>query len=359
MPFAFCLAIIHWLAQEKYVKILSVWITSSLTTALTPTAVALGNFDGVHLGHQQVIAPILPKPVTAQAQALASSNLEQFSNPETSSSNLELIYPTVATFNPHPREFFSGQAWKLLTPPTEKAQQLSALGVQQLALLPFNRELASLSPQEFVEKILVEQLRAKQVSVGEDFCFGHKRAGTATDLDAIASAYGITVHIVSLYKRQEQRISSSIIRESLAEGDIDKANRFLGRPYTLIGIVEKGQQLGRTIGFPTANLHLPPDKYLPRLGVYCVEVSHTSESSNQNTNLSSHPGVMNIGMRPTVKGTSLTVEVHLFDWSGDLYGQTLTVSLQKFIRPEQKFSSLDQLKAQIQRDCEAARDFFA
>ncbi|NES46156.1 bifunctional riboflavin kinase/FMN adenylyltransferase, partial [Moorena sp. SIO2C4] len=266
------------------------WITSSLTTALTPTAVALGNFDGVHLGHQQVIAPILPKPVTAQAQALTSSNLEQFSNPETTGPNLdpnlELIYPTVATFNPHPREFFSGQAWKLLTPPTEKAQQLSALGVQQLALLPFNRELASLSPQEFVEKILVEQLQAQQVSVGEDFCFGHKRAGTATDLDAIASAYGITVHIVSLYKRQDQRISSSSIRQSLAQGDIDKANRFLGRPYTLIGIVEKGQQLGRTIGFPTANLHLPPDKFLPKLGVYCVEVSHGPESSNLDTNLS-------------------------------------------------------------------------
>ncbi|NET63217.1 MAG: bifunctional riboflavin kinase/FAD synthetase [Moorea sp. SIO1G6] len=338
------------------------WITSSLTTALTPTAVALGNFDGVHLGHQQVIAPILPTAVTAQAQALTSSNLEQFSNPETSGPNLdpnlELIYPTVATFNPHPREFFSGQAWKLLTPPTEKAQQLSVLGVQQLALLPFNRELASLSPQEFVEKILVEQLQAQQVSVGEDFCFGHKRAGTATDLDAIASAYGITVHIVSLYKRQDQRISSSSIRQSLTEGDIDKANRFLGRPYTLIGIVEKGQQLGRTIGFPTANLHLPPDKFLPKLGVYCVEVSHGPESSNLDTNLSSHPGVMNIGMRPTVKGTSLTVEVHLFDWSGDLYGKTLTVSLKKFIRSEQKFSSLDDLKAQIQIDCEAARDFF-
>ncbi len=260
------------------------------------------------------------------------------------------IYTTVVTFNPHPREFFSGQTRKLLTSQAEKAQQLSLLGVEQLVLLPFNRELASLSPEEFVEKILVQQLQATQVSVGEDFCFGYRRTGTSADLKAIASSYRIDVTIVSLQTCEGERISSSAIRQALQQGDILQANRLLGRPYTLAGVVVKGQQLGRTIGFPTANLQLPPEKFLPRQGVYCVRVHGSSLTSSQ-------PGVMNIGQRPTVDGTSLTVEIHLLDWSGDLYGHTLTVSLEQFLRPEQKFDSLDALNRQIQADCEAARAF--
>lgn len=264
------------------------------------------------------------------------------------------VYSTVATFNPHPREFFSGKSWNLLTPQSEKVQQLSLLGVEQLVLLPFDQELASLSPQDFVEKILVQQLQATQVSVGQDFHFGYRRSGTATDLQAIASSYGIEVTIVSLQMCQGERISSSSIRQSLQDGDIRQANLRLGRPYTIMGVVVKGQQLGRTLGFPTANLQLAPEKFLPRHGVYCVRVHSPSLPALA----SSHPAVMNIGQRPTVSGTTVTVEVHLLDWSGDLYGQTLTVSLEEFLRPEQKFASLDALKSQIQADCEAARAFF-
>ncbi len=262
-------------------------------------------------------------------------------------------YSTVATFYPHPREFFSGRSWKLLTPRSEKVQQLNLMGVEQLVLLPFDQELAALSPEDFVEKILVQQLKATHVSVGEDFHFGHRRAGTATDLQALAAGYGIEVTIVSLQMCQGERISSSSIRQSLQEGNISQANLLLGRPYTLTGVVVKGQQLGRTIGFPTANLQLPLEKFLPRHGVYCVRVHHPTLPS-----LTSSPcAVMNIGHRPTVNGMDVTVEVHLLDWSGDLYGQTLTVSLQQFLRPEQKFASLDDLKRQIQADCEAARAF--
>jgi riboflavin kinase/FMN adenylyltransferase len=263
------------------------------------------------------------------------------------------IYSTVATFNPHPREFFSGKSWQLLTPRSEKVEQLSLMGVEQLVLLPFDRTLASLSPQEFVEQILVQQLQATHVSVGEDFHFGHRRMGTAIDLQAIASSYGIEVSIVSLQMCQGERISSTLIRQELQDGDISQANIRLGRPYSLTGVVVKGQQLGRAIGFPTANLQLPPEKFLPRHGVYCVRVHHPTLPS-----LASSPSaVMNIGYRPTVNGIGLTVEVHLLDWSGDLYGQTLTVSLEQFLRPEQKFASLDALKRQIQADCEAARAF--
>jgi riboflavin kinase/FMN adenylyltransferase len=344
-----------------------VWVTFSSTTTLTPTTVALGNFDGVHRGHTQVIKPILqksgfPDPITVtpkyeewqtQLDDLSLPNLkEHFEGKALVGKGHS--YSTVATFNPHPREFFSGQPRKLLTPRSEKVQQLTRMGVKQLVLLPFNRELASLSPQEFVEKIVVQQLRATHVSVGADFHFGYQRQGTSADLKAIASTYGIDVTIVSLQTCQGERISSTLIRQALEQGDVTQANRLLGRPYTLTGLVVKGQQLGRTIGFPTANLQLPPEKFLPHTGVYCVKVYGSSVSSPATV----VPGVMNIGQRPTVNGTTLTVEAHLLDWSGDLYGQTLTVSLEHFLRPEQKFASLDALKIQIQSDCEAAKAFF-
>ncbi len=303
------------------------WITSSLAKVITPTAVALGNFDGVHIGHQRVIQPA----VTFADAALKT-------------------YATVVTFNPHPQEFFTGQSRALLTPLNEKAQQMELQGIKQLVLLPFDRELAALSPQDFVEKILVQQLCSQRISVGEDFRFGRARTGTATELQAIAATYGIAVTIVPLQTCEGERISSSSIRQALEQGDLQCVERLLGRPYTLIGAVVKGQQLGRTIDFPTANLQLPPEKFLPRQGVYSVRVF-----LEEGTKL----GVMNIGVRPTVNGTSPTVEVHLLDWSGDLYGKTITVQLEKFLRPEQKFASLEALKAQIQADCTLAKSFLS
>jgi riboflavin kinase/FMN adenylyltransferase len=344
-----------------------VWVTSSLETALTPTAVALGNFDGVHRGHKQVIQPVWQTSKSRQPLTVAPTLSEWQPQFEDAALSVSMeggesmgmatnhTYATVVTFNPHPQEFFSGQMRKLLTPQDEKVQQLRSLGIEQLVLLPFDRELADLSPQEFVLKILVQQLQARRISVGRDFCFGHRRSGTSADLQAIAASYGIEVDIVSLQLCQGERISSSCIRQSLSQGDLERANRLLGRPYSLRGLVVKGQQLGRTLGFPTANLQLPSEKFLPRQGVYCVRVWY----SNLATSVSFIPGVMNIGKRPTVDGTIATVEVHLLDWSGDLYGQTVTVSLEKFLRPEQKFASLDALKAQIQLDSQVARAFFS
>ncbi|HEY9668787.1 MAG TPA: bifunctional riboflavin kinase/FAD synthetase, partial [Coleofasciculaceae cyanobacterium] len=334
------------------------WVTSSITTVLTPTAIALGNFDGIHRGHRQVIQPVLQKksgasqsiavapPIVDCPGRIEGLRLPNLENIERSQCGKH-IYSTVATFNPHPRQFFSGKSWNLLTPQSEKVQQLSLLGVEQLVLLPFDRELASLSPQDFVEKILVQQLQATQISVGQDFHFGYRRSGTAADLQAIASSYGIEVTIVSLQMCKGERISSSSIRQSLQDGDIRQANLRLGRQYTLMGVVVKGQQLGRTLGFPTANLQLPPEKFLPRYGVYCVRVHSPSLPALA----SSHTAVMNIGQRPTVSGATVTVEVHLLDWSGDLYGKTLSASLVEFLRPEQKFASLEALKTQIQADC--------
>lgn len=296
------------------------WITSSLDTVKTPTFVALGNFDGVHRGHQQVIQPILGKS-----------------------------HATVVTFYPHPQEFFTGQRRPLLTPIDEKAGYLQQLGVEQLVLLPFNQVLASLTPEEFVAEILVAQLHARQVSVGQDFCFGRQRSGTTTDLRTIAFRYGIAVQIAPLYTHEGERISSSAIRQALQIGNLPYANHLLGRPYTLMGSVVQGQQMGRTIGFPTANLKLPPEKFLPRQGVYSVWVQRQHQDTEP------LPAVMNIGNRPTVDGTQQTIEVHLLDWSGDLYGEELRVCLEGFLRSEQKFASLDDLKTQIQADCDTAR----
>lgn len=350
------------------------WVTSSLTTVLTPTAIALGNFDGIHRGHQQVVKPILQSsevltPVAVSLQEARGWVEKRGSLADNSSQSWEGCsqveaagrpYITVVTFNPHPQEFFTGQARTLLTPLDEKAMHLRRLGVEQLVLLPFDRELAQLSPQQFVEEILVRQLRTERVSVGQDFRFGRSRAGTSADLQAIAANFGVEVQIVPLHNCEGERISSSAIRQALLEGDLERANRLLGRSYTLIGNVVQGQQLGRTLGFPTANLHLPPEKFLPRQGVYAVKVwieqQQKGIGSKENTPCPMpYPGVMNMGCRPTVNGTGPTVEVHLLDWSGDLYGQTLTVSLEKFLRSEQKFASLEALKEQIELDCAVAK----
>ena len=254
---------------------------------------------------------------------------------------------TVVTFLPHPQEYFSGVSRPLLTPIAEKIWLLSQMGIQQLVMLPFNQALAELSPENFVKQILIDGLQPQRISVGSDFRFGKGRSGNALELEKLAARYDVPVTRVELKQEKGDRISSSRIRRALQTGELSEATQLLGRPYLLSGKVVQGERIGRTIGFPTANLQVPADKYLPRTGVYSVRV--------YGNNLSPQLGVMNIGNRPTVGGQSLSVEVHLLDWSGDLYGQLLTVSLKKFVRPEQKFDSLDQLKEQIVKDCDTAR----
>ena len=303
-------------------------IADSLDRIKTPTAIALGNFDGIHQGHQVVLQPII-----ASSQAPSTRHL----------------FSSVVSFIPHPREFFSGGKLQLLTPIPEKAEQLSILGVEQLILLSFDADLASLTPQQFVKQVIVQQLQAKVISVGSDFRFGYQRRGGGEDLKRIASDFGIQVHLSSLHKYQYRnnqtvRVSSSLIRQALSNGEVENANTMLGRPYSLVGTVVTGQQLGRTIGFPTANLKLPSEKFLPRYGVYSADVFLNNDRVR---------GVMNIGCRPTVAGEAPTIEVHLLNWSGDLYGQKLKVDLLEFLRPEQKFDSVEALKQQIARDCQA------
>jgi riboflavin kinase/FMN adenylyltransferase len=312
----------------------SIFVTSSLKNILQPTIIALGNFDGIHQGHQQVIRAIVtPNPSLADT------------------------YPTLVTFTPHPQEFFTGQKKQLLTPIPEKAEILENLGIKQLILLPFDRELASLTPTQFVKNILIQQIQVKFISVGEDFHFGQGRQGNAEQLKSLGNQYGVRVVITPeqsiKINYQSTRISSSYLRDALSQGNLQLVKAMLGRDYQIQGKVIPGQKLGRTIGFPTANLAIPPEKFLPRQGVYVVKV-HQQKSNP--TNLW---GVMNIGNRPTVSGQNISVEVHWLDWQGNLYGEHLTVSLIHFLRPEQKFDSLNALKEQIQQDCQQAKELIS
>ncbi|MEA5581727.1 bifunctional riboflavin kinase/FAD synthetase [Nodularia harveyana UHCC-0300] len=337
----------------------SLWVASSTEELLKPNTVALGKFDGVHLGHHRVIQPILP-PAFHEDRPENGENIPKFP-PRSPTPPQEQTYSTVVTFDPHPLEFFTGQPRTLLTPLDEKVEQLRSLGVEQLVLLPFDQELSALSPQDFVNQILVQKLQCRRISVGQDFCFGKQRRGTAQDLQSLAAQHHIPVTIVSLQTytdkapTQEAPISTSLIRHYLESGDIKNANLLLGRPYILRGTVIPGQKMGRTIGFPTANLQLPKEKFIPRQGVYAVRAAILSDTPDATTT-QKIVGVMNIGNRPTVNGSNLSVEVHLFDWSSDLYGKKLTVQLVEFLRPEQKFPSLDELKTQIQLDCTVARE---
>ena len=316
-------------------------VVSSIVEAIAPTSIALGNFDGIHRGHQQVIAPAIAYAQRAKQTVVIGGDKPQS------------LCPTVVTFDPHPREFFSGNLKRLLTPLPEKAELLSQLGIEQLVLLPFDRELSALSPEEFIRDILIKKLKVQHISIGLDFCFGRSRSGNSTDLRLIASGMGVEVSIAPLFKEEGDRISSSAIREALINGELETANSLLGRPYSLQGEVVHGQKLGRKIGFPTANIEFSAKKFLPKYGVYAVQVSGAPFQTPQK-------GILNVGCRPTVDPDAVnpTVEVHLFNYDQQLYGETLTLELLHYIRPEQKFESIDSLKAQIQQDCDRTKRLF-
>lgn len=302
---------------------MSIVVHSSLENIIKPNAIALGNFDGIHKGHKTVIKPIL----------------EQHNNCQ--------VCPTLVTFSPHPQEFFSGKKKQLLTPLEEKQELLAQLGIKQLILLPFDGELASLSALHFVQEILVKKINAKYISVGEDFRFGYRRQGNADDLEQLASKNNIKVNITKEAKINFQgnliRISSSAIREGLKTGNLELVKAMLGRNYSLLGKVVEGDKIGRTIGFPTANIEINSRKFLPKKGVYAVTVEVDKKIIT---------GVMNRGERPTVSGLKTTNEIHLLNWSENLYNKTIKVNLIQYLRSEQKFNSLDELKQQINLDCQ-------
>lgn len=281
--------------------------------------VAIGNFDGVHKGHQALLQ---------HARALGGKL-------------------GVLVFEPHPQEFFRPDTPRFrLTPFRAKARLLEQHGVSFLFALHFDAAFASLSADEFITKVLVQGLGVRHVIVGEDFCFGKGRQGNLALLQQRGAELGFDVTTFELVGEGDaSKISSTSIREALRDGKPDVAAALLGHPWTVEGRVEGGDRRGRTIGFPTANVSL--EGYLePALGVYAVRVEVGGRK---------YGGVANFGRRPTFDKKDVLLEVHIFDFQGDIYGQPIVVSFISFLRPEMKFTGLDALKAQIARDSEAAR----
>lgn len=294
---------------------------------LAGAVVAIGNFDGVHRGHQAVIA---------RALALAR----------------RLDAPcAVLTFEPHPADFFAGRpVVHRLTPENAKARALSRFGLSGLIVLPFDAELAGLDAERFVSDILVGRLGVSGAVVGYDFHFGKNRRGSPQFLIDAGRRYGFEVDVVEKITADERgsldAVHSSGVRDALERGDVTEARRLLGQDFFVVGEVVHGQKLGRTIGFPTANLRVDPSCGLA-YGIYAVRLTVDGET---------HDAVASWGRRPTVDNGAPLLEVYVFDFSGDLYGKQVEVAFVEYIRPELKFDGLEALTAQIERDCAQARE---
>ena len=290
----------------------------------------LGTFDGVHIGHKKIL-----------------ERVTQNTNPDTSGGKYQSL---VLTFFPHPRMVLQGQSdVKLLNTISEKIDLLEIMGVQNLVIHPFDESFSKLTAQEFVKTVLVDKFDIQKIIIGHDHRFGRNRTANIDDLITFGKEYGFEVEQISVQEIKEVSISSTKIRNALTEGNMALANEYLGYDYFLTGTILKGKQLGRTIGFPTANLQIEEDyKLIPRNGAYVVK-----SSINQKTVF----GMMNIGYNPTVGEGNLSVEIHYFDFEADLYDQKISVSILEYLRPEQKFDSVDLLKTQLEKDKETALDY--
>ena len=285
----------------------------------------IGNFDGVHLGHQRVLDKV---------KRAAS----------------ELGLPSVVmVFEPQPKEWFdASSAPARLSTLTEKIDLLKAQNIDALACMAFNHRFRGLSAEQFVKQVLVDGLNVKALIVGDDFRFGCDRSGDFKYLQQSGETYGFTVEDTRTVAQDGERISSTLVRKALSDGDLQHAQALLGREYSITGRIAHGQKLARTFGVPTANVLLKRNK-VPLIGVFAVEVK-TPQGCFQ--------GVANIGMRPTVGGSQPVLEPHLFGFSGDLYGQRIKVVFKQKLRDEKRFNGLDELKAAILQDIQLAKAYF-
>ncbi len=288
------------------------------------SVVTSGTFDGVHLGHQKILRRL---------QELANRKQGE---------------TVLLTYWPHPRLILQPEdkSLRLLTSLSEKVKLLEGMGVDHLIILPFTKELSQMSSEEFIRDILVDKIQTKTLVIGYDHKFGKNREGSFEYLQSHSHLFGFAIEEISRQDVDDLGVSSTKIRTALAKGDISIANKYLGRPYDLSGQVVKGQQIGRSIGFPTANIQIADNyKLLPRDGAYAVYAD---------VNSIRYKAILNIGDRPTVDGEKKTIEAHLIDFEGDLYGQELRIYFQEFLREEKRFESLDALKNQLAVDRERA-----
>lgn len=289
------------------------------------TVLTVGTFDGVHEGHRVLIETVVKKAKERNARSV------------------------IVTFDPHPRTIISSKnaGIKLLTTLQERSEILESIGVDVLLVIPFTRDFSLLSSKEFVKDILYSKIGLSEFIIGYDHHFGKDRSGTIETLEELSGELDFKVKVVSRKDMGEVTISSTVVRRELQElGNIEQANKLLGRPYILNGLVIHGDERGREIGFPTANLQPQhPDKIIPKNGIYAVQVRVDDVW---------YKGMMNIGVRPTFDGTTKTLEVNIFDFDQSIYGKTIQVRFIKRIRDEQKFSGPGQLKSQLIQDREEA-----
>lgn len=287
--------------------------------------VVLGNFDGLHKGHQKLIQ---------LGKSIADQHGEELA---------------VFTFRPQIQELRNPNFRYLLTA-EQKKQKFEELQVQRIKTVPFDEKIASLSPEEFVQQILVDQMHANHIVVGFNYTFGHKGMGTSDLLVTLCAQHKIAVTVMQPCYEKDEIVSSSSIRQYLEQGDIEKANQLLGYPFTLQGEVIHGNQIGRMISFPTANIPIPEQQMLPKNGVYAVIVWIEEKS---------YFGILNIGYRPTVaNGAQISIEVHLLGFHDDIYGKKIRVEVYYFLRQETKFPNLDALKFQLELDKQNALQLF-
>ena len=300
--------------------------------ARAPCALTIGNFDGVHRGHQALLAR-----VRAAADQLG-------------------LEAAVMTFEPHPREYFAQRSGDLSRAPArianlrDKLGDLGEAGIDRVIVEHFNEHFASITPQDFIERVLVDGLHVKWLMVGDDFCFGAKRAGNVAMLEEAGKRYGFQVETLPTVREGDQRISSSAVRATLAAGDLRATGALLGHPYAISGHVIHGQKLGRTLGFPTLNLRV---MHRPALqGIFVVQVHGLAETPL--------PAVASLGVRPTVEDAGrMLLEVHVFDYDRPCYGKLVRVEFLEKLRDEEKYVDLDTLTAAIDRDAIQARAWFA
>lgn len=301
-----------------------------ITEERPPCIATIGNFDGVHKGHREIIQHVV-------------SHAKQHK-----------LSARVITFEPLPNEYFCKKFGKpvpkRIYPLRDKALRLRSLGIDEFICLNFDNSLAQMTAEDFIAEVLVNQLRVTHLIVGDDFRFGKGRTGDFSLLKSMGSLLGMTVEDTKTIQLDNERISSSRIREALSTGNMLQATTLLGEPYCLSGRVRHGDKRGRTIGFPTLNLRLQENIAIAR-GVYAVKVTGLDSKH--------YTGVANIGTRPTVDGTELRLETHVFDYAGDAYGKHACIELIQFLRPEKKFEHFNALLEQIKRDSLAAKNLLA
>ncbi len=311
---------------------------------LEKAVVTIGTFDGVHIGHQKILKKLVDCARENQGESV------------------------LLTFFPHPRLIINpdDEALRLINDIEEKTHQLALSGLDHLIITPFTRDFSNQSPEEYIRDVLVSRLGTKQIIIGYDHHFGKDRKGNIKNLAEQAAIFDYEVKEIPKQDIDDVAVSSTRIREALIKGDIDTANKYLGYPFELTGTIVRGDQIGRTIGFPTANLNVhEKHKLIPAYGIYAVEVeiyphvpSIASGEYYEPLPTGIAQGMCYIGTRPTIDGMTRKIEVNLLDFTDDLYSKTLRLRFKHFIRHDERYDSLEELQAQIKRDEKAIRDYF-